>query len=188
MSILLVRSEAFSLLTKNIKNKNLIKHSIATEAIMKKLAVRFSEDETLWSITGLVHDIDLESTKDNLKKHALVAVNLLRQFDYPEKGLRAILAHNAEELNLKRETCFDYALTCAETITGLIVATTLVYPDKKIKSVKPKSVKKRMKEKWFAKNVDRKNIMFCEKIGLTLDDFILLSLAAMCEIDSELGL
>lgn len=188
MSQLLERDEALTLLKKHIKNNNLIKHCIATEAIMKKLAKRFSKDEDLWGITGLIHDLDLEITKDSLDKHAVTAVEMLKEYDYPKEGLKAILAHNGDVLNIEHETDFDYALTCAETITGLIVATALVYPDKKIKSVKPKSVRKRMKEKLFAKNVNRDSIMLCEKIDMALDDFILLSIEAMCEIDEELGL
>jgi putative nucleotidyltransferase with HDIG domain len=188
MSASLQRDEALELLKKHIKNKNLIKHCIATEAIMKKLAGKFSEDENLWGIAGLIHDIDLELVKGDLEKHAVTAVELLKKYDFPKEGLQAVLAHNGDVLNIQRESNFDYALTCAETITGLIVATALVYPDKKIKSVKPKSVKKRMKEKWFAKNVNRDSIMLCEKIGIPLDEFILLSLEAMSDISEELGL
>ena len=188
MSTLFSRDKALALLNDNIKNKNLIKHCIATEAIMVKLAKRFSQDETLWGITGLIHDIDLEKTQDSLEKHALIAVEMLKEHDFPKEGLQAILAHNGDILNIAHDSEFDYALTCAETITGLIVATALVYPDKKIKSVKPKSVKKRMKEKLFAKSVNRDSIMLCEKIDIPLAEFIELSLNAMCEIDTELGL
>ncbi|MFC1856331.1 HDIG domain-containing metalloprotein [Thermodesulfobacteriota bacterium] len=188
MSLLFERSKALTLLNDNVKNKNLIKHCIATEAIMKRLARRFSKDETLWGITGLIHDLDLELTRDAPHKHAITTVKMLSSYDYPEEGLRAILAHNGDVLEILHESDFDYALTCAETITGLIVATALVYPDKKLKSVKPKSVKKRMKEKWFAKSVNRDSILLCEKIGISIEEFIELSLDAMCEIDNELGL
>ena len=188
MSKLLNRNEAFSFLNENMKNGNLIKHSIATEAVMRSLARKLGHDETLWSITGLIHDIDLEQTKDDMTKHAVTAAEMLKGYDFPEDGIKAILAHNGDVLNIDRVTEFELALTCAETITGMIVATTLVYPDKKIKSVKPKSVKKRLKEKLFAKNVNRDSIMLCEKLGITIDEFILLSLEAMCEIADELGL
>lgn len=185
---MLSRSEALTLLKEHIKNKNLIKHCIATEAIMRALAKKLSKDEALWGITGLIHDLDLEMTRDAQEKHAITAVEMLRKHDYPEEGLNAILAHNGDVLGIEPKTDFDYALICAETITGLVVATALVYPDKKIKSVKPKSVKKRMKEKWFAKNVSRDKIVFCEKLNLSLDDFIVLSIEAMNEISDELGL
>ncbi len=96
--------------------------------------------------------------------------------------------HNAEGLGLERATRFEYALTCAETITGLIVATALVYPDKKLTSVKPKSITKRMKTKHFARAVSRERIMECEKMGMPLNDFIVLSLEAMKGIAKKLGL
>lgn len=185
---MLERSDAFTILKEHIKNENLIKHCIATEAIMKSLAGRFNKDEALWGTTGLIHDLDLEITQGSLEKHALTTVEMLKEHDFPKEAIDAILAHNGDILNIEHKTDFDYALTAAETITGLIVATALVYPDKKIKSVKPKSVRKRMKEKLFAKSVNRDSIMLCEKLGLSLDEFIVLSLDAMCEIDNELGL
>ena len=101
---------------------------------------------------------------------------------------RAIARHNAEALGLTRETRLDFALTCAETITGLIVAAALVHPDKKIASVKVKSIRKRMKSKDFARNVNRDHIALCEEIGLPLNDFIEMSLRAMTAIGDRLGL
>ena len=102
--------------------------------------------------------------------------------------IQTIKAHNAAALGISRETAFEHALACAETITGLIVATALVQPDKKLASVKPKSVIKRMKKKDFARNVDRDIIMECEAAGVPLDEFVELSLKAMCAIADELGL
>jgi len=96
--------------------------------------------------------------------------------------------HNAEGLGLVRSMLFEHALTCAETITGMIVATTLVYPDKKVAGVKVKSVTKRMKTKHFARAVSRERIMECAKIGLNLNDFIALSLEAMGEVSEDIGL
>jgi predicted hydrolase (HD superfamily) len=96
--------------------------------------------------------------------------------------------HNAEARGEVRSEIFHYALAAGETITGLIVATTLVYPDKKIRSVKPKSIKKRMKEKAFAAGVDRNTVMECEKLGMDLDEFSRLCLEAMQGIAGDLGL
>jgi predicted hydrolase (HD superfamily) len=103
-------------------------------------------------------------------------------------ALEAIKAHNAEGLGVQRKTRLDFALTCAESITGLIVATALVYPDKRLASVKPKSILKRMKEKDFARGVDRDLVRLCEKIQVPLSDFAALSLQAMQGISNEIGL
>ena len=102
----------------------LIKHSLATEAIMRALAKKMGKDEELWGIAGLLHDLDFSETKDDPERHALVAAELLAG-RLPEDAVLAIKRHNAEMLGLKRETEFDLALTAAETITGLIVATAL---------------------------------------------------------------
>ena len=107
---------------------------------------------------------------------------------FSEDIIVAIQEHNAEAIGRNRETKMGIALTCSESVTGLIVATTLILPDKKITSLKPKSVRKRMKEKAFARNVNRESIRECEKIGLELDRFIEWSVDAMRSIAPELGL
>lgn len=96
--------------------------------------------------------------------------------------------HNEKATGLERSTEFQHALAAGETITGLIVATTLVYPDKKLQSVKPKSVRKRMKAKAFAASVKRENIMECEKIGIPIDEFIIICVDAMKSISDKIGL
>jgi predicted hydrolase (HD superfamily) len=135
-----------------------------------------------------LHDLDFEYTKENPAAHGPKTVELLSPYELPEEALNAILRHNAEALRLERETVMDYALTCAETVTGLIVAAALVHPDKKLQSLKPKSVRKRMKSKDFARNVNRDHILLCEKIDILLEDFIELSLKAMTSISGQLGL
>jgi putative nucleotidyltransferase with HDIG domain len=182
------RDRALALLQTHVKNENLVKHCLATEAIMRSLAARFGRDEALWGITGLLHDLDFESTREAPERHGRVTVELLADEDLPEEAYDAILGHNAEALGVDRSGEFARALTCAETVTGLIVATALVYPDKKVASVKPKSVRKRMKEKAFARNVNRDHIRLCEDIDLPLPDFITLSLEAMRGVADDLGL
>jgi predicted hydrolase (HD superfamily) len=130
--------------------------------------------------------LDFEETKDNPEKHTLLTIEWLKDSGLPQEALHAISAHNEEHVNCKRESLFDYALTAAETVTGLISATAMVMPDKKLASVKAKSVKKRIKEKAFAKNVNRENILLCEKLGLNIDEFIELSVKAMQEAAPEL--
>ena len=181
------RAEAWALLSERIGADNLIKHCLATEAVMRALARRLDADEELWGVTGLLHDLDFPETKDDPTRHGLLSAELL-EGKLPDEALNAIKRHNAEMLGLKRETTFDLALTAAETITGLVVATTLVYPDKSLASVKPKSVTKRMKEKAFAANVNRDLIRLCEDFDLPLPEFAALSVEAMRGISDDLGL
>ena len=182
------RDEAITLLKTHLTNERLISHCLASEAIMRALAQKFGEDPELWGMAGLLHDLDYEITGEDSASHGLETENILN-----EKGVNPVLPgvikmHNAEGLGLERSTLFEFALTCAETITGLIVATALVYPDKKIASVKPKSVTKRMKTKHFARAVSRERIMECEKMGLSLNEFVSLSLEAMTGIAGDIGL
>ncbi len=185
---MMTRDEGFQLLKQHLTLDYLIKHCLAAEAIMRKLAEHFGEDVEAWGLVGLLHDLDYDSTKDDPKQHSLKTAEILKEQDFPEELIYAITAHNAENTGVERKSRIDYAITCGESITGLIVATALVYPDKKVASVKPKSIKKRMKEKAFARNVDRDLIRLCEKIDLPLEVFIPLCLEAMCGISDELGL
>ncbi len=188
MSISISREEALQLLREFVQNENLIKHSLATEAIMRKMAERLGEDPDKWGVTGLVHDLDFESTKDSPAEHTKMTIRLLGEKGFPEDALQAIREHNAEGLGITRESKFGIALASSETITGLIVATALVYPDKKLASVKAKSVRKRMRETAFARKVNREIIRECERVGVPLDEFIELSLNAMRDIGEQLGL
>lgn len=174
------------ILNKHISNPKMVAHCLASEAVMRALAQRFGEDEDLWGIAGLLHDLDVEITNADPKRHALVAAEMLQDV-LPAQAVDAIKMHNEEATGLPRTTRFQHALAAGETITGLIFATALVYPDKRIASVKPKSVIKRMKEKQFAASVNRDTIMECEKIGLTLDEFVQLSLNALIPIAPSLG-
>ena len=182
------REEAIILLQEKVQSQNLRKHCLATEAIMRELARRLGEDPDKWGLAGLLHDLDFEETKEAPNLHGLRTVEMLRQRGLDEETLAAIKGHNAENLGGQRGTRFEHALAAAETITGLIVATALVYPDKKLASVKPESITSRMKKKDFARNVDRNIIGECEKLGLGVPDFAALSLTAMQGIASDLGL
>lgn len=155
---------------------------------MRELALKLSQDVEMWGVAGLLHDLDFEYTREDPAAHGLKTVELLSPYGLPKEVTDAILRHNAEALDLERETVMDYALTCAETVTGLIVAAALVHPDRQIKSVKTKSVQKRMKSKDFARNVNRDHILLCERIHIPLDDFIDLSLKAMTSVSDQLGL
>lgn len=174
------------LLNKHVSNPKMIAHCLASEAVLRELARKFGEDEDVWGIAGLLHDLDVEITNADPKSHALVAAEMLQNL-LPAEAVDAIKMHNEEATGLPRTTRFQHALAAGETITGLIFATALVYPDKRIASVKPKSVIKRMKEKQFAASVNRDTIMECIKIGLTLDEFVQLSLNALIPIAPSLG-
>ena len=184
----ITRDESMELLKVHLKNEKLISHCVASEAIMRALAVRFGEDPDIWGLAGLLHDLDYEMVNEDPARHGEEGAKILEA-----KGVSPLIAdvirkHNAEGLGLERSTVFEHALTCAETITGMIVAVTLVYPDKKIASVKPKSVTKRMKTAHFARAVSRERIRECEKIDIPLNEFVGISLEAMSGIAGELGL
>ncbi|MDD2716216.1 MAG: HD domain-containing protein [Candidatus Wallbacteria bacterium] len=182
---MITKDQAQILINQHLKSENLKKHCLAASVIMKRLAAKFGEPESDWEIIGLLHDLDFDLTRDNPEKHSRLTEEILSREDFPRNYLDAIVAHN-EMTGMIRKEKLDFALACAESITGLIVACALVYPDKKITSVQPKSIKKRMKEKAFAKNVSRETIMECEKIGVPFDEFVDLSLAAMGEIQDRL--
>jgi putative nucleotidyltransferase with HDIG domain len=192
MSGIMTRDQALALLREHVKADVLVKHSLATEAIMRALARKLGQDEALWGIAGLLHDLDFETTKESSATHGLKTEEILRSIasthPLPEEGIQAIKGHNAENLGLPRVAVFDKAITAAETVTGLIVATALVQPDKKLASVKLKSVTKRLKEKAFARNVSRERIAICGEIGIPVEEFVGLSLAAMQGVANDLGL
>jgi len=184
----IARDIAIVKLREHVKNEKTIIHCLASEAVMRALARRLEEDEERWGLTGLLHDIDVEVTDADPKVHALKAEELLAEFELDQEMIDAIRMHNDEATGMARTTKFQHAMAAGETITGLIYATTLVYPDKKIAGIKYKSVRKRMKEKAFAASVNRDHILECEKIGIPLDEFIQISVDAMREISDEIGL
>ena len=184
----MTRQEAIQLLQTYVKNERMLNHCYATEAVMRALARKLGGDEERWALAGLLHDLDVELSNADLKVHGKEAERILRARDVDEEIIDAVVMHNETFTGKKRATRIQHALAAGETITGLIVATALVYPDKKLESVKPKSITKRMKEKAFAASVNRDIIMECETIGLPLEEFVQLSLDAMKGIAAEIGL
>jgi uncharacterized protein len=184
---MITRNEAIKLLEEHVQSENMLKHCYASEAVMRALARRLGRNEEEWGLAGLLHDVDVEITHADPETHGPYAANLLKG-KVSEEMLDAIVMHNEMATGKERTTDFQHALAAGETITGLITATALVYPDKKIASVKTKSITKRMKQKAFAASVKRENIMECEKLGLPLYKFAGLALQAMKEIDHTLGL
>jgi len=183
----LIRKEVLDSINENVENKNLVKHMLATEAILRALARRFGEDEEEWGLTGLLHDIDVELTGGDMSSHSKLGADLAEELGASEAMAHAILCHN-EAHGVPRETKLDKALFCVDPLTGLITAAALVRPDKKLAGLGAKSVIKRFKEKSFAAGANREQISLCSEIGLELGEFIELGLTAMQEISSDLGL
>ncbi len=182
------REEGLKLLKTQIKNDKMIAHCLASEAVMRALAERLGEDREKWGLAGLLHDIDAEIVQNDPALHGMEAERILRDEGLDEELIEAVKLHNEEASHgQERSKKFHYALAAGETITGLIFATALVYPDKKLESVKPKSITKRMKEKAFAASVNRETIRECEKIGLSVDEFAAIALDAMKKIAPQLG-
>ena len=181
------REDALDSVKANVENENLVKHMLATEAIMRALARRLGEDEEEWGLTGLLHDIDVELTEGDMSTHSKLGADLVRELGASEEMAHAVLCHN-EAHGVPRENKLDKALFCADPLTGLITAGALVRPDKKLAGLEAKSVKKRFKEKSFAAGANREQIALCSELGLELDEFIELGLEAMKGIAPSLGL
>lgn len=176
---MLSHAQALDLVKSYNPEPHLIRHALDSEAVMRALAAHFGEDADLWGIAGLVHDVDFPDTKNDPAKHGLVSAEILGD-RVPEIVVTAIKAHNGEYTGTMPESRFDYALRAAETVTGLITAAALVRPSG-MDGMEPKSLKKKMKDKAFAASVNRDTIKECEKIGLSLDEFLALAIKAMAE-------
>lgn len=183
----LTRETAIGLLHQYVKNDKMIYHCLASEAVMRALAVRLGEDEDKWGLAGFLHDLDVETTNADPLVHGTQTEVLLKDYEVDLDILDVIRMHNEVSAGKERTTKFQHALAAGETITGLIFATTYVYPDRKLTSVKSKSVVKRMKEKMFAASVKRENILECEKIGIPMDEFASLSIQALVPIAKNIG-
>ncbi len=183
----MTREEALAFIKTNVRNQNLIKHMLATEAIMKALARRLNEDGQEWALTGLLHDVDVEITEGDPKRHSKVGAEWLRELGVKETVVNAVLRHN-EAHDIPLITTLDRALFCADPLTGLIIAASLVRPDKKLAGLTTESVMKRFGEKRFAAGANREQIARCPEIGLDLEEFVNLGLEAMKGIASDLGL
>lgn len=181
----MTREEAIKLLEKHVPNKNLRKHMFATEAVMKRLAGEFGEDEEMWGLAGLLHDLDYDQTVKDFSKHGLITAEMLAKTDLSEAVIHAIKSHPG---HFPRESRLDQALYAVDPVTGLIVAAALMHPSKKLKHVDVDFILRRFKEKRFAAGADRDQISSCETFGFPLDRFIALSLEAMQDIDQVLGL
>lgn len=187
----ITRDQANELLHKYVKGEHYITHSYAVEAIMKGLAKKLAPDDVeFWGICGLLHDLDEETCdwRNDMSTHGPVSVEILQKEGLYDKELGdAIMAHNPLSGKIAKSK-LELALLAADPMSGFVKAVAQIYPDKKLASVKPKSVRKRFNETRFAKGANRQYMMAIEETGIPYDDFVLISLESMKEIAEEIGL
>lgn len=180
------RLAAWNLLCEYTKNESLRKHALAVEACVRAYARKFGEDEGKWGVVGLIHDFDYE-VYPNAPDHPLKGSEILKERGYPEELRRAILGH-ADYTGVPRDTMLAKALFACDELAGFITACSLVRPEK-IVSLEAKSVRKRMKDKAFARSVSREDITKgAEELGVPLDEHIAFCIQAMRAIADMLGL
>ena len=193
----MTREAAYQLLTKYLKNKNLLKHSLSTEITMKALYKRLTpaaeqttDGENTWGITGLLHDVDYEEAQKagQVEKHGTLEF-VSEKDELPKDILHGIQAHAFEYSKIMPESQMDWAITSCDQLTGLIIACALVRPEKLLAAVTPEAVLKKFKQKAFAAGADREMIKKCEEhLDIPLEEFVKITLTAMQSIHTELGL
>jgi uncharacterized protein len=182
----LSREEIMASIRGNVQDKNMVGHMLATEAIMRALAKKLGEDEDEWGFTGLLHDIDVELVEDDRSSHGKLGADIAQELGASDKMAHAILCHN-EVHGIPRETKLDKALFCADHLSRLIIAASLVHPDK-LSKLTTKSVLKCFNEKKFAADVNQEQVAQCGEIGFELKEFVALGIKAMKGAASELEL
>ena len=181
------REDAWALLCEYTKNPGLRKHGLAVEAAMRGYARKYGEDEEKWAIVGLLHDFDYE-VHPTVDKHPQEGSKILRERGYPEDIIYAVLCH-ADHLELERRSPMDKAIYAVDELTGLITAVALVKPSKSLAEVDAPSVRKKMKDKAFARSVNRDDIVKgAAALGVDLDEHIAFVIEAMKPAAGELGL
>jgi uncharacterized protein len=194
MNIGISKQQADELVEKYITNPITKLHLLESEAIMRALAKYFGENEDEWGIVGLLHDIDWDLSKDDTKNHCKLCVDILKDAGGTDFLIETIQSHGygiescGAPVGKERSTKIEFSLVSAETLTGLIIATALMQPDKKLASVSLQSLKKKFKNKKFAAGCRRDLIQECEKAGIPLDEFLDLGLKALQNIHDKLGL
>ena len=179
------RQEALTLLSEKLKNKNLFKHCLAVEACLRSLAQRLGEQEEIWALAGLLHDVDYEETGADPARHGLEGAQLLEKMGLSEQLIRAVKVHSG---HLPPQSKLDWALFATDPLTGLIVASALMHPEKKLSALDVDFVVRRFKEKRFAAGANREQIGACKNLGLELEEFIHICLEGMKSVAQDLGL
>jgi putative nucleotidyltransferase with HDIG domain len=179
------REDALALCREKALKETTVRHLISVEGVMRSLARRFGEDEELWALTGLFHDLDQDHTGDDAEGHAYMAAEWLREAGIDERVVNGVLAHAHERY---RTDLMSKAVVHADAVAGLLVAAALVRPEK-AEGMKVSSVKKKLKEKAFAPGVNRAEITGVEgSIGVPLDEFIAVSIEGLQQVAPEIGL
>jgi uncharacterized protein len=179
------REEALTLVKQYLKNKNLVKHSLSVEACMRAMAEKLGEDMNRWGLAGILHDLDYEITEKDPEKHTLEAAVILKDKGIESDIIHAIQAHAG---SVPCESIMDRTIYSIDPLTGLIVAAALMHPSRKLKNVDVDFIKRRYKEKSFARGARREDIEQITSIGMDLDEFIAVCLKAMQGISDDLGL
>lgn len=187
----MTRDEALKFIESKVANRNIVKHMLATEAVMRALAEKFEPDKVdEWGLAGLLHDGDYSDTVPH-ERQGIEVSNWLEEAGFQISGevKHAMAAHNCSNTKIMPESRMDWSLFCCDSLTGLIIACALVLPDKKLANVKLESVLKRFKEPKFAAGTRREEIKMCEEhLKISLEEFVKISLEAMQNIAPELGL
>jgi putative nucleotidyltransferase with HDIG domain len=192
------REAAWKLLNEMMQNKNLIRHGLAVESIMKSLCIYLKEkhpelpkeefNEEEWGIVGLLHDADYELIGKDLEKHTLVTAEKLRELGVSERIIEGVRAHHWG-VKPTRDNIMEKAVFCADDISGLITACALVQPEKKLATVTVESVLKKIKNPSFAKGAKREQILASpQELDLPTEQLVTIALKAMQDISSDIGL
>ncbi len=181
------REAALALVRKLIKNENLVRHHLAVEAVMRRLAADHGGDSEIWGLVGLLHDADYELTGHDPETHGRVMAEKLQEREVDPVVIEGVMAHNAA-LDIPRDTPLKKAIYACDELTGLIVAAALVHPEKKLSALDVPFVMRRFGEKAFARGADRDQIRTCIELGYELEEFVGVALEAMQGISENLGL
>lgn len=175
----MTREEALKLVQEKAPSPELIRHMQAVAAIMEGLAGRLGEDTDRWYLAGLLHDIDYEETKDDPDRHSILGAEMLAALGLDREIVYAVRAHGRHEDTVPRLSVMDKALCAADGLSGLITAAAYVMPSRTLAEVQVKTIKKKFKDKAFARGADREEIRTCEEIGLSLEEFFGVALEAL---------
>lgn len=179
------REAAIALCREKTLKETTVRHLISVEGVMRALATRFGEDEDLWGLTGLFHDLDQDVTGDDAENHAVLAAGWLRKAGVDERVVNGVLAHAKPEY---RTDLMSKAVVHADAVAGLLVAAALVRPER-ANGMRVSSVKKKLKEKAFAPGVNRAEVLEVEpSIGLPLDEFLAVAIEGLQRVAAEIGL
>lgn len=181
------RAEALESIRENVESEKMVRHMLATEAVLRALAHRLGEDETEWGLTGLVHDIDIELIDGDMSIHGKLGADLVREMGASEAMAHAVLCHNLR-YNIARETRLDTALICADALPRMIMAIAQAHPDKKLALVNTGMIEETLQDEKLVSGADKGRIALCADLGLSREEFIEMGLAALQKIAPSLRL